>query len=539
MKLNKDLLEDQYSSCLEARGLYNSMQFVLRLRYDQHNLMDSIKRGEQLSSQLSFEQLQAYSTFFHETIHWWQHIGSITGLMLSLSYPAQSHMNHNHLMKYLQDTGAIKPISKYNIENATEFAPSSSEFMNINYILNNFHDIEFFKLLITNPVDYGKAVANNPLFESKGHSYFIAYSSALSVISASVDRAISFIPNAENWQPHFDYLREQGIQDHVHGKTLMLPPLGALELFEGQARFIQIQFLYFSSNNKLSWTDFEELGMLNGVYIKAFEVFLQSTNSDWPDKIDDPIVALFLLVIDLSINPPNGFVFDIKQFDKFVVDVEPGTRFLKYSLIIRDREPELKSKIIHYSKEEYFEISNILCGFYGEASPQKILKKIKSWSIEDPQLVSLLLEDDDFNFELGNQPIRVIFARFMKFQLDKLEQPQLFCWPSIFKAGNKVSPDFLEIFNEHTALFSDKSDGDIYPKVLKGRSKENIQATFDTFYTWVAVYDLTRQWIIDEGEFDYHFTWLSSKHSNSEFKEWANTAFYQTFNINLDNFSYL
>ena len=44
MKLSKDFInnhkggsyDDQYQNCFNALGLYNSMQFVLRLRYDIH-----------------------------------------------------------------------------------------------------------------------------------------------------------------------------------------------------------------------------------------------------------------------------------------------------------------------------------------------------------------------------------------------------------------------------------------------------------------------------------------------------------------------
>ena len=42
------------------------------------------------------DRAQAFSTLLHETVHWWQHVGSTYGLMLSLTYPTQLHGNYNH-----------------------------------------------------------------------------------------------------------------------------------------------------------------------------------------------------------------------------------------------------------------------------------------------------------------------------------------------------------------------------------------------------------------------------------------------------------
>ena len=69
-----------------ALGTYNPMQFVLRLRDDIHDALDT----EEITS----ERVQAFSTFLHETIHWWQHVGSNIGFITSLSYPVLSHLSH-------------------------------------------------------------------------------------------------------------------------------------------------------------------------------------------------------------------------------------------------------------------------------------------------------------------------------------------------------------------------------------------------------------------------------------------------------------
>lgn len=75
MKLNKELLEDfdyneKYNGFHNALGLYDSMQFVLRLRTNIHHKLNLLSTGI-IKNEMDFDNLQAYSTYLHETIHWW------------------------------------------------------------------------------------------------------------------------------------------------------------------------------------------------------------------------------------------------------------------------------------------------------------------------------------------------------------------------------------------------------------------------------------------------------------------------------------
>src|SRR6266852_1708299 len=108
MKLNKQLLQhseevlDSVSAAYgDIRGLYNSMQFVLRLHPDVQAVLENAPTGIIKAGDIDFGAVQAFSTYLHETIHWWQHVGSTSGLLLSLTYPAQLHLNHKHLRDFL------------------------------------------------------------------------------------------------------------------------------------------------------------------------------------------------------------------------------------------------------------------------------------------------------------------------------------------------------------------------------------------------------------------------------------------------------
>jgi hypothetical protein len=546
LKLTKKLIQDQwaseysedYRSCLNARGLYDSMQFVLRLRPDLHYLLDQVETGIANSGDYDFETIQAFSTYFHETIHWWQHIGSISGFILSLSYPSQAHINHSDLKKLLDITGPIKPIKKYNQLNAKEFKPQDDEFKVINVILNNFHDIEFFKYRIIVP-ETVKKLSSDPLFESVGHSYHIAYSSFVNLMSSSFDRELEFLPNAKEWHKGFEKLRDKRIEGYYYGSSIGLPLVGLKDIYEGQARFSQMQYLYFASGESLTWEDFDELDMLSGVYYKAFSTFLQLTESDRPDSLDSPLVALFLLVLDLAMNPTDGFPFEILHYESFIESVDPGMRFMFLCRMIALKYPELKGYIKDYSSSEYFDVSTRLSKAIVCPSPLDAASLISEWAENKQSLIQLMEEEKSFSFSNENQPIRLMFSRFIRFQQDKLENPAYFCWPGVYSAGDKFTEESIRLFNEHEAIFQDKADGDIYPRIFPEKDEASVEQAFDTFYCWVSTYDLCRQWIISDGDFNYDYWWLTSQHSMDDLETWASSHFERFYGIKPQQFKVL
>jgi len=78
--------------------------------------------------------------------------------------------------------------------------------------------------------------------------------------------------------------------------------------------------------------------------------------------------------------------------------------------------------------------------------------------------------------------------------------PEYFCWPGAWSAGNRKGGIGLEqaerLFETHRALFVDRADGDVYPRTFSDKDKQSILKTFNAFYSWNAIYELTRQWIV-------------------------------------------
>jgi hypothetical protein len=232
---------------------------VLRLRPDIHQALDTITPGIRTAGELEFSQIEAFSTYFHETIHWWQHVGSTMGLILSFLYPAQSHLNYQHLKWIVENVGPMKSIRKYNLSNAKPKSQQSESDKKTNIILNNWHDIEFFRWLVIDPRRANEYI-NDPYFECIGHSFEITIRSTLWLLSSTLDPTLEIFPDPRKWEPKFLSLRQNRAEGYFHGSQVILSPIGAREIFEGQARFSQIQYLYSASGGKISWDALHRVG---------------------------------------------------------------------------------------------------------------------------------------------------------------------------------------------------------------------------------------------------------------------------------------
>ena len=100
----------RFDSVTNAHGLYSTEQFVLRLSPVVHRILASHEPGIQTNGALGFEGAKAMSTLLHETIHWWQHIGTTHGLIISLNYPVRSHATHFHLKELVKRDGFKKSV---------------------------------------------------------------------------------------------------------------------------------------------------------------------------------------------------------------------------------------------------------------------------------------------------------------------------------------------------------------------------------------------------------------------------------------------
>jgi hypothetical protein len=297
-----------------------------------------------------------------------------------------------------------------------------------------------------------------------------------------------------------------------------------------------LQFLSAALDPAPSCADWRQLGYLSGIYVEAFETFLSLSGSGWPNDFYDPILGLFLLICDLAINPTRGFPLDIESFEDFIEDVDVGVRFLRLSLIVKDL-PHLKTSIRAYSREEYAEVSAQLTNATGYDHPFEALEAVASWITRAPGLERLMAERANFEFSLENLPVRVFLSHYVWFAKDKLEHPEFFCWAGAWMAGDRANEQAKALWLRHLSLFGDRGDKPgVYPRRRPGCEERVVKATFESFYGAVALYDLTRQWILLDGPFVCDLEWLAENYSQDRTNEWANEVFKQTYGVRLDQF---
>lgn len=543
MQLNRTLLDDIQLNDMydrigpdsETRGSYNHIFYVLRLHPEVHKILSRVESGENTDDLIEGEISQAISTLFHENLHWWQYIGSTSGLIMSLSLPAQISSNLTYFKQYLELSGNKKPITIYSDNNSRDNKTDNPEFMAINHILNTFHDVLYYKYRIKRP-GYIKKAYKEKYFESIGHAFHISYSTSVSLLATTFDKEYSFLPNPDTWAEGFIELNKRKVEGFYYGSKIGLPPIGTEDLFEGQARFNQILFLHLKSKKTLDWFQFEQAGMLHGVYYSAFEFFLEALNEQRPASVDSPLVALYLLLIDIAINPAEGFPFSIEYYEDFIKDTDPGLRFMYLCNAVKEKHPEFKTIIKEYSYEEYWAISNSLCECLGIHSPYEYLSELTDWCGKQESIIELLKQNEAFIYEHGNLVIRLIFGRFLSLQKDKINNPEFFCWPGIYLNGERQSRITDALYLKHQAIFKENINMDIAPSMLPGIDEEILKDTAGLFYGGVTVYELCQQWILEPGKFKYNLQWLSNTYSREDMEGWLKSNFVAVFGVSPDDF---
>ena len=145
MKRDPLLLKDfespwNLSDKVSARGSYSPIRFVLRLRPDVHALLEGVSPGE-IKADASFLEAQAFSTYLHETVHWWQHVGTTMGLVMSMLLPAHAHINRKRLDKVLARHGAVKSLKQLSAHIAQTDTYGLSNEEDLNYVVVASHVI--------------------------------------------------------------------------------------------------------------------------------------------------------------------------------------------------------------------------------------------------------------------------------------------------------------------------------------------------------------------------------------------------------------
>jgi hypothetical protein len=528
--------EPTFASNLNVHGMYETMRFILRLSPRNHELLEMVPMDGIVLTDLPPEAVQAFSTYLHETVHWWQHVGSTSGLVFSLSYLAQCHSSLGELRAVLATIGKKKSLKSYTDDVLRREGPSAqAKLAAANVAVNNALDVEYYKYYAYSPHANISWMFEEPHFESVGHGYFIAYSHLLGMLSDVIDPDNVIVPDAD-WSTEILRLREEQVEGYYWRSPVRLPAVGLQAIYEGQARFTQLNFLDGARDLPLSCSQWKDAGYLSGIYSEAFEAFLGLSESQWPETLEDPLVALFLLICDLAINPTRGFPLAIEVFEDLIRDVDVGVRFTLLCQAAAQL-PHLKNRITEYSKEEYISVSEELTTLVGYDHPIAALSTVNQWFEYAPGLSKLMEQYEAFNYDLTNFPIRVFVSHFVAFCQDRLEHPEFFCWAGTYMSGQRSLSNWQALWLRHLSLFSDRGDKHgVFPREQPGRSEEAVMATFKQFFGTLPLYDLTRQWILQDGPFTFNFEWMVENPATFLSEASANHVFKQVYGVTLDEF---
>lgn len=286
----------------------------------------------------------------------------------------------------------------------------------------------------------------------------------------------------------------------------------------------------------LSSAEWRARGFLSGIYVDAFEAFLKLSETDWPERLDGSIAALFLLVCDLAINPTRGVPLRVVDFAGLIRDADVGVRFTLLSQTIAEL-PHLKEAIVDCSRSEYLAVSDVLTRAVGYDSPSEGLLAVKNWWEEAPALPKLMEEYQQFEFGLTNLPLRVFISHFVAFYRDKWEYPEFFCWAGMYLSGQRELAVSRDLWLRHLSLFGDRGDRNgVYPRMRPGRSEAAIKKTFNRFYGNMTLYDLTRQWILQDGPFLIDRRWLYENYDQERTEAFSKEVFKKVYGVDLDEF---
>lgn len=545
--LHHDLLDPQtdqsenpltFAATNKAHGSYETTRFVLRLSPINHEWMEKIEANAFDGGPLPWEAIQAYSTYMHETVHWWQHVGSTSGLLLSLSYFSQCHSTMEQLRECLERFGPIKPLKRWTDQVLHDEGWDAQEKLApANFAVNNALDAFYYKSYAFQPRANIQWMIRQNHFEDIGYTYSVVYGMLIGLISDAIDPDYKFLQSLQQLNDETLRLHAEGYEGFKKGSIVSLPYVGLQAIYEGQARFIQLDFLNRARTEPLTCEEWRAEGYLSGIYVEAFETFLKLTETNWPSSLFDPIVPLFLLVCDLAINPTRGIPFEVGPFENLIHQVDVGIRFAEFCFAIK-AAPHLKTAISDLSLEEYVQVSAELCEACGYDHPMAALEEVVRWIEEYPSVQQLMDEHRTFEFKPDHLNVRVFLSHYISMCADKYENPHFFCWPGAYMAGHPSDFDVTEVWLRHLSLFSDGKDQDgVYPRKWPNRSDKAVKQTFERFYGTMALYELTEQWILRDGPFNCDFSWMSDNYDQKVFSSWANDTFKKVFGVNLSDFT--
>ncbi len=471
--------------------------------------------------------LARFPTFLHEIIHWWQHAATTSGLIQGLSVAAQSIST----ARYLNDVGDgfAKPLLVALPDDAPVDHPAF-------LACHRWTECELGSGLLANPKRSARFVHTYPrYFRSVGASVLLLYTNVMQSVAASVDPEHAAFPTIDPWLEALQTFERDDALCFSRGEFIELP-LGMSDVQEGQARVSELQFRHLTVDAD-EWTVARERGLLDDVYGTAFHVFLERTDTTFPEHPTDAATNLFLLLCDIALNPSAGYPDPIDSQGALVIDVHPGVRFLRLCAAAAEQR-EVFDFVRSCSFTAYTRASELLCDALGWKTP-----------IEIAESAMRLIDGSPLAFDLGNAdrpyadaprdvPVHFTLARHRELMEWKHQVPHFFCWPGRFLTVDPTAEDdgttgaLMELLSVTSAPFvASDLDAGVDAIDMPGVSPEVLDRFVKDYFATLALYDLSRQWLGSVGEFRFDFSWKPQVPEQE--RDYLKTLFADNFGLSL------
>jgi hypothetical protein len=473
----------------------------------------------------------AFATLLHETVHWWQYVGTSSGIIAALTIPLQTHVIRQPLLELVQGEIPQKPIHWEVFKNPKRQDPLRSL---VNRIVNNWMDIEFSYALLDDP-KHAPTLCNDDFFDSIGHSHSVHLANAWLLLTSTFDQDVS-ADRLEAWATEFGKLRERRVRGYYRGSPAVLPPLGALHIREGQARISELQYRALACGE--TWEDFERLGLLRNEYRLAFDTFLKVLGINRPDDPLSNVVDIFCLLCDIALNPSVGYPDDIVDFQSFAFDINPGVRFLTACNVLRAK-PNLIESLKYNNKQDYDRICAEICHPIGWKTPIEVAASIVRWFRDMRGTGEILTEAISGECKPENLSVRFVCGRHLLLLHDKIERPDFFCWPAhhmtFMLRQDKHEDEIIRslLVKNHPIFVTRGLNTAVGVHKGTGWTDAVGARLLATYFRWQLHYDLIRQWVSESGAFNYDYSWLDPTKTPSEYERWLTNGFSELFGCGL------
>jgi len=430
--------------------------------------------------------MRAFSAHLHETIHYWQAIGTTAGFLYALGDATSTFATLDDL---IASGHRRKPILRTLPETADENDPA------------------WLACLRWSHIEYGCGILDDPLrtvarlredrsrFVSPGQSLLSLCANSAATLANAFDRGFAGLINPEPWM---DAYRKFVADRHSGFETdsIFEIHIGLRDLAEGQARISEIQHRDLTQR-AVSWQEVKANGWLDRAYGRAFELYLQLAHLSEPETPRDDCVNLFLLLCDIALNPAVGYAESLDPARLFVHDFHPGVRFESLCRAVAADHGILSAEFP--SLEAYEAVSGRLCGELGWKTPTETTRLLlERWERSG---AGDELADQQHTRDYGSADVhrRYAIGEHRNFLDTRVQIPHFFCWPAwsllMFDEDGDYAANVNQLLSWHRCPFTAQEDRGVTTVEIPRLSPTQEPQFVSDYFAILSLYDLTRQWI--------------------------------------------